>query len=385
MKYIVKTFQGLEPVLEKELEVLGASEITLLKRAVSFEGDQTVLYKANLYLRTALRILHPIHEFEASNEEELYQAVYDFDWSPYLSLKTSFAIDSFTHSNLFKHSKYVALKTKDAICDQFRKKTGARPNVDRLNADVRLSLHLSHKTFKISLDASGESLHKRGFRGTDHRAPINEVLAAGMVLLSEWDGDCTFVDPMCGSGTSALEAAMIAKNQPPNLLRHRFGFQNWNDYDADLWEQIVKEAKKNILRNKQNIWASDAKKRAIESARRAAENAHLHNCIKFNSRSFQDLDAPSDKGVLIINPPYGERMAVEDIGQLYKDIGNHLKQYFSGYEAWIISSNKEALKYVGLRPSKKITLFNGPLECKFQKYELYDGSRKTSKNILKKE
>jgi len=376
MKFIVKTFHGLEGVLAKELESLGAKNIQALKRAVSFKGSKELLYKANLHLRTALRIIRPVYTFSAQNEDELYRKVTDFDWSAYLKLDQTFAIDSVVFSDSFRHSKYVVLKTKDAIVDQFRRKMGKRPSIDTDTPDVRFNVHVSHNDFTISLDSSGDSLHKRGYRNIGHKAPLNEVLAAGMLILTGWIKDVPLIDPMCGSGTILMEAAMIARNMPPGINRKRYGFMQWSDYDPTLWDRIYNEAKSQIVRPRVSIMGSDISSEAIDISKVASINLNLNADIILRKSSFKDLHPISKTGMLIMNPPYGERMEQDDIFAFYKSIGDHLKKNFTGFDAWILSSNKEALKHIGLRPSKKHTLFNGPLECKFQKFSLYQGSLK---------
>ncbi|MCB0705474.1 MAG: class I SAM-dependent RNA methyltransferase [Saprospiraceae bacterium] len=379
MKYIVKTIHGLEAVLAEELRQLGAKEIELLTRAVSFEGGITVLYKANLHLRTALRILMPVHRFEAFDEHELYQAIYDFDWFPYLKVNQTFAIDATVSSQFFTHSKYVALKTKDAIADQFRKRLGKRPSVDTADPDLRINVHVFKNAFTISIDSSGDSLHKRGYRLRLHPAPINEVLAAGMVLLSEWTPDQVLADPMCGSGTILMEAAMFAKNIPPAPRNRRFGFQTWKNYDPLIWKDIVTESRDATRNPKLQIFGSDREQLALDITKESILKFNLERDIDLRNRDFRKSTPPAPEGVLITNPPYGERIGAADMNAFYEMIGDRLKQEWTGWDAWMISSNMEALKHIGLRPSKKTVLFNGPLECKFQKFSLYSGSKKEKK------
>ena len=379
MKLVVKTFHGLEDVLAKELESLGAKDIYTLKRAVSFNGSKELLYKSNLHLRTALRIMLPVYTFSAYNENELYQKVGDFDWSDYIKLDQTFAIDSVVFSDYFRHSKYLVLKIKDAIVDQFRRKTGKRPSIDTETPDVRFNVYVSHENFTISLDSSGDSLHKRGYRNNQHKAPLNEVLAAGMLKLAGWNKDIPLIDPMCGSGTILMEAAMIARNMPPGINRKRYGFMKWNDYDPTLWDRVYNKAQSQIVRPMVKIMGSDISSEAIDISKVASINFNLNPEIRLTRSPFKDLHPTSKTGMLIMNPPYGERMEQDDIFSFYKMIGDHLKKNFTGFDAWILSSNKEALKHIGLHPSKKHTLFNGPLECKFQKFSLYQGSLKNTK------
>jgi len=379
LKLTAKTFQGLENVLAKELELLGAEDITILKRAVSFSGNKELLYKSNLHLRTALRILHPIYTFIATNENDLYKKVSEFDWSAYLKLSQTFAIDSVVFSDYFTHSKYVALKCKDAIVDQFRDKTGKRPSIETKTPDVQFNVHVYKDEFTISIDSSGDSLHKRGYRNSQHDAPLNEVLAAGMLLLTGWEKSIPLIDPMCGSGTILMEATMIACNMPPQINRKTYGFMNWNDYEPELWNKVYEDAKSNINRSEINITGGDISRRSIDISKESLIKFGFHRDIRINKTSFLDFLPKSSTGMLIMNPPYGERQKEDDIFSLYKNIGSHLKQNFAGFDAWILSSNKDALKFIGLHPSKKLTLFNGALECKFQKFSLYQGSLKKKK------
>ncbi len=371
--YIAKTFHGLETILAKELTQLGATNIEERKRAVQFDGDQALLYRANLHLRTALRILQPIHYFHAQTEQQLYNKVDEIDWSEYIDVNSTFAIDSVVHSRFFKHSKYIALKTKDAIVDQFRKKTGRRPSIDVERPDLRLNLYINDHRCSLSLDSSGESLHRRGYRTQKNIAPLNEVLAAGMILMSGWKGERFFIDPMCGSGTIPIEAALIARNIAPSIRRTYFGFMRWRNFDAALWKQCRKEAWEKAQALKFPIHGADKLARNIPIATNNAKRAGLASQIQFSQADFLNEGPPSEheQGVLIMNPPYGERISQHDINAFYKEIGDRLKNHYKGYEAWIISGDQTAIKQVGLRASKKVTLFNGPLECKFRKYELY--------------
>jgi len=376
LEITVKTFHGLEPVLMEELAALGATNIKELKRAVACEVDKKTLYRANLELRTALRILVPIFQFDAHSEDELYKKIHDWDWSAHLTIDQTFAIDSTVSSEVFTHSKYVALKTKDALVDQFREKTGKRPSVDVESPDLRINVHAYKTHFTISLDSSGDSLHRRGYRHPGHSAPLNEALAAGMVLLSGWDRETPLLDPMCGSGTILIEAAMLACNIPPRLKVEAFGFMNWSDYDAGLWQTVRSEAVANIKPGGPTLVGGDVQSTAVMMAKAAVERMDLADRIVIDRKPFRRLKAVGDKGMLIMNPPYGERLEPENILEFYKEIGDTLKLNFEGYDAWIISSNMDALKHVGLHASRRITLFNGSLECKFMKFSLYAGSKK---------
>lgn len=371
----IKTQFGLEPILAAELEALGVSDVEILNRAVQFTGNQELLYKSNLHLRTALRVLRPIATFQANNERQLYERVRDIRWSDFLTPNQTFAIDGTSHSEVFKHSKFIALKTKDAIADQFRERTGRRPSVDTLNPDLRINLHVFDRTCTLSLDSSGLHLDRRGYRLSRTEAPINEVLAAGIILLTGWDGHEDFIDPMCGSGTLAIEAALFARHIPPGRGRS-FIFEKWQDFDAALWKKIRMEAEEQIRPFEGNILARDLDDNALKMAIQNAERAGVRKFINFQKQDFLQSEAPGKSGVVVMNPPYGERLAVEEINAFYSEIGTRLKHHYAGYDAWIISSDIQALKFVGLRPSRKIQLYNGSLECRLCKFELYQGSKK---------
>lgn len=369
----IKTQFGLEPVLAEELKALGVPEVEILNRAVQFTGNQELLYKSNLYLRTALRVLKPIATFQARNERQLYEKVRDIRWSDYLTPDHTFAIDGTSHGEVFTHSKYIALKAKDAIADQFRERNGRRPSVDTLDPDLRINLHVFDRSFTLSLDSSGLHLDRRGYRLSRTEAPINEVLAAGIILMTGWDGHGDFIDPMCGSGTFAIEAALLARHIPPGRGRS-FVFEKWQDFDAVLWKKIRLEGEANIRPFESKILARDLDTKSLEMARQNAERAGVIKWIDFKRQDFLQSEAPGRQGVVVMNPPYGERLAVEQIKAFYSDIGTHLKRHYAGYDAWIISSDIQALKLVGLRPSRKVQLFNGSLECRLCKFELYEGS-----------
>ncbi|MEL6865314.1 MAG: THUMP domain-containing protein [Bacteroidota bacterium] len=376
MKFIAKTIHGLEEILAKELQYLGASQVQTLRRAVSFEGDQRLLYRANYELRTALSILQPIHHFKAQNEEAFYRGIYRFDWFPYLDVKTTFAIHTTVHSNIFKHSQYIGLKTKDAIVDQFRKRLGKRPSISRDRPDVRINVHINRDQCTLSLDSSGEPLYKRGYRATTVEAPINEVLAAGMIQIAGWQADRPFIDPFCGSGTLLIEAAMYAYQMPAMLNRADFGFKRWRDFDPPLWKEVIDQAAQKQLTEGPLIQGSDKDFRALRATENNLLAAGLEGKVEVQRLRFEKKIPPPPPGLLMSNPPYDERLKDKDIEALYKGIGDQLKQHYAGYEAWLISSNMEAIKRIGLRPSKKYQLFNGALPCKLLKYELYAGSKK---------
>ena len=379
MKLIAKTLAGLEPILANELQALGATEIQPIRRAVTFCGDKRLMYRANLELRTALRILVPIGQFQATHEKEFYQKIRKMDWSRFLDLKDSFAVHAITFSDYFNHSHYIALKTKDAIVDQFRAKTGKRPGVDLKNPKLRIQVYITGKECSIALDSSGESLHKRGYRVASVEAPINEVLAAGLIMMTNWSGDSNFLDPMCGSGTFLIEAAMIALNIPPQRNRNQFGFLKWNDFEPDLWEEVQQDAAQMQRSLNCSILGSDQSFKAIKATQQNILAANLEGKIEVDRKKFEHLSKPFPTGQLLMNPPYDERLKQSDVNVFYSAIGDQLKQEFTGFTAWIISSNKEALKHIGLRPSQKTTVYNGQLECKFQKFEMYQGSKKKVK------
>ena len=378
--FLAKTFYGFEPLLEKELRKLGAKNIRSINRAVSFEGDLGFLYKANLSLRTALRILMPIGHFPVKNQTDLYRAIDRIDWSKWFSADQSFIIDVTLFSDHFNHSLFVAQKAKDAIVDQFSKKEGKRPSVTTENPDIRIQLHLQGDQLTISLDSSGNSLHQRGYRIETNIAPINEVLAAGMLLHSGWEGKTYFYDPMCGSGTLAIEAAMIACNIPPSLNRTTFSFMNWKNFDTELFELIRHSCLSKVREFRGHIYASDKAPSAVRKAQENIENAGLEEYISVVRSDFFFADRPSDVPLhIVFNPPYGERLPI-DADVFYGKIGDTLKKEYQGCEAWFITAKIEALKSVGLRPSRKIKMFNGKLESRLVNYELYEGSRKASKS-----
>jgi putative N6-adenine-specific DNA methylase len=376
-KMVAKTFFGFEDILAKELHVLGAQEVEQGVRMVSFKGDKGFMYKANLSLRTALKILKPIYFFRAYNEASLYKGVQGVDWSKYINANQAFVIDVTLHSDHFNHSQFVALKAKDAIVDQFRDRYGKRPDIDKDFPDLRINLHIHNDQCSIALDTSGSSLHQRGYKTATNIAPINEVLAAGMLLLSGWDGQGDFLDPMCGSGTILAEAAMIACNIPANINRKEFAFEKWNDWDNDLFDQIVDSLMKKTREFHYTIKGFDKAPSAVMKAKDNIKNANLEEYITIAQQDFFDSEKET-RGPLhmVFNPPYGERLDV-DMERFYREIGDTLKQGYPGTHAWFITANLEALKYVGLKPSRKIKLFNGKLEARLVKYEMYEGSKRT--------
>lgn len=375
---VVTTFFGLEPVLETEIKALGVKHTEVLPRAVKFLGDKALLYKANLWLRTAVKVLIPIAEFTVNNEQELYQKAKMVDWESFFNLEQTFAIDGTTSGTLFTHSKYAALKLKDAIADQFRAKYNKRPNVDVDNPTVRFNVRIAQDKCTISLDSSGEPLTRRGYRINTTIAPLNEGLAAGLILFSGWDKKQAFIDPMCGSGTIAIEAALLATNTAPGLLR-TFNFQNWSDYEEKLWLSIKEDAKQAIIETS-GIKAFDNNLTALRAARENAERAGMKNNIQFELADFTRSSDEFDNAVAVMNPPYGERLnADRDISPFYKSIGTQLKQRFTNCKVWVLTSSESGMKSIGLRPSKRIKLFNGALECKFLGFDIYEGTKKVHK------
>lgn len=380
-RLIVKTQAGLEEVLAAEMRAMGAENITILRRAVAFDGDKAMMYKACYTLRTAMRVLFPVSQFLASNDRMLYDQVRLLPWHNWLNNNMTFAVDAAISGSLFNHSQYVALKTKDAIADYFRDRTGQRPDVNTDKPDLRIHMHINEDQVSLYFDASGDSLHKRGYRIITDKAPISEVLAAGLISLSGWDGNQPFIDAMCGSGTIPIEAAMVAMAIPAGYFRKHFGFMGWNDFDAALWKKIRDEADSQIRETNAAIMASDNSNRALDIARKNLEHARMHKDIQLFRKNMESLKPPPGPGVLIINPPYGERLPERDIIALYKMIGNSLKRNFKGYKAWVVSSDLHALKFIGLKPSKKHTVYNGPLECRFACFDIFDGSLSEHKRM----
>lgn len=376
LKMLAKSPAGLEEILAKELEDLGAEQIELLNRAVSFEGDKRLLYAANYRCRTALRILVPVTRFKIETEQDLYTSIKAIRWEDYLGTQNTIAINSTVTTSIFTHSHFVSLRAKDAIVDRFREKTGERPSVDIDNPDFRINLHIYKDEVDVSFDSSGASLHKRGYHVSNAEAPLNEVLAAGMILLSGWDGQSNFIDPMCGSGTLLIEAAMIAMNLPAGQYRNDYGFMRWKDFDKDLWEDVKNEALEDERDFNFRIIGSDISEYNLRSAAANLKEARLHKDIELKVSPFQRMTPPAGGGIMICNPPYGERIKVEDIVELYQELGNTLKQNYKGYKAWVISSDLRALKMIGLKPMKKYILFNGQLECRYAGFDLYEGSKR---------
>ena len=375
---LAKTMFGLEEILAKELRKLGAQNVKTMNRAVSFKGDKGFMYKANLNLRTALRILKPIAHFQAHDEKELYRKICEIDWTEIFDLDNTFATHATTNSDIFTHSKYASLVMKDAIADSFRKKFNKRPDVDPEIPDISINLHISKHTCTVSLDSSGDSLHKRGYKSDAVTAPMNEVLAAGLILLSDWNKISDFHDPMCGSGTLLIEAALIAYNIPSNIFRERFGFEGWKDFDKKLWETIKEVSLEKEIHYYGKITGGDSFQKAVRISRENIENALMYDNIKVKKSDFFETEIGPGT-FTIFNPPYGERIDL-GVNDFYEKVGNTLKHKYEGCSIWIISSDIENMKFIGLRPARKIKVLNGKLECSFRKFEVYKGSKKSKKN-----
>ena len=376
-KMIAKTFFGFEEILAKELTQLGAQEVVQGVRMVSFKGDKGFMYKANLALRTALKILKPIYSFRANNEQALYKGIAGLNWSKYINANQTFVIDATVHSTFFNHSEFVSQKCKDAIVDQFRERTGQRPSIDKAHPDLRINIHIDKDQVSVALDSSGNSLHQRGYRTATNIAPINEVLAAGVLLLSGWDGQTDFLDPMCGSGTFLAEAAMIACNIPANINRKEFAFEKWKDWDNDLFDKITDSLLSKVREFHHTIKGYDKAPSAVSKAKDNIKNANLDEYISISEENFFETEKNSEgKLQIVFNPPYDERLDIH-MEEFYKNIGDTLKKSYPGTNAWFITGNLEALKYVGLKPSRKIKLFNASIESRLVKYEMYEGSKRT--------
>jgi putative N6-adenine-specific DNA methylase len=380
---VAKTLFGFEELLEKELRQLGAQYIKKGVRHVRFTGDKGFMYKCNLGLRTAIKILKPIKQFHVKDENDLYKKIKSIGWEDYLDADGSLAVSATLSGDTFTHSQYVALKTKDAIVDRFRDSTGKRPNVDLRFPDLKIDVHIDRKLCSVSLDSSGESLHKRGYKIATNIAPINEVLAAGLVMLSGWDGQSDFMDPMCGSGTILIEAAMIACNIPPNLMRNEFGFERWKDWDVDLFEKIENSLLSKTRDFHHKIMGFDKSPSAVKKALENVKNAHLEEFIYVKHEDFFKTQKGGVNHLhMLFNPPYGERLDL-DMEVFYGNIGSTLKHKYAGTTAWFITSNLQALKHIGLRTSRKIKLYNAKLEARLVRYDMYSGSKKTHKNNTK--
>jgi len=372
---IAKTFMGLEPVLAGELTQLGANNVKIGRRMVSFTGDKEMMYRANFQLHTAIRILKPIRHFKARSADEVYDEVRKIDWSKIIEQGKTFSVDSVVYSEEFRNSRFVTYKVKDAIVDQFRDNTGTRPNISVSNPDIRLNIHIAEYDATLSLDSSGESLHRRGYRQESVEAPLNEVLAAGMILMTGWKGDTDFIDPMCGSGTLAIEAALIARNMSPGIFRKEFAFEKWADFDQELFDMIYNDDSQE-REFKHHIYGYDIDIKAVNTARLNVRAAGLTGDITVAEADFSNFKRPAEKSIIVMNPPYGERISTPNLLATYKMIGERLKHEFAGNEAWVLSYREECFDQIGLKPSIKIPVYNGSLECEFRKYAIFDGSMK---------
>lgn len=375
---IAKTFMGLEPVLAKELTQLGANNVQIGRRMVSFTGDKEMMYRANFQLHTAIRILKPIKHFKAKSADDVYNEVKKIDWSQYISLDKTFSVDSVVFSEEFRHSKFVSYKVKDAIVDQFREQTGKRPNISVANPDIRLNMHVAEDDCTLSLDSSGESLHRRGYRQENVEAPLNEVLAAGLIMMTGWQGDTDFIDPMCGSGTLLIEAALIAHNMAPGVFRKEFAFEKWPDFDSDLFDSIYNDDTQE-REFTHHIYGYDCDIKAVNTALFNVKAAGLTKDITVQEADFKDFVQPKEKSIIVTNPPYGERISTPNLLGTYKMIGERLKHQFLNNDAWVLSYREECFDQIGLKPSIKIPVFNGSLECEFRKYQIFDGKMKDFK------
>ncbi len=376
---LAKTFKGLEEVLAQELIELGANDVLIERRAVSFKGDKALLYRANLCLRTAIRILVPIASFKAKDTDALYKQVKSLDWSRYMTADTTFVVDATVYSETFRNSRFVTYRAKDAIADFWMEKANKRPSVSTQEPDMIINVHVANEQVTVSLDSSGESLHKRGYRVATTEAPISEVLAAGMLLMAGWKGQSDFYDPMCGSGTLLIEAALIARNIAPGVFRKSFAFEKWQDFDAELWSDIYNDDSAEREFN-HRIYGSDASFYAIRQAEKNIKSAGVQKDIELKQIRMEEIKNDQKVNALVmLNPPYGERLkSNKEMEDLYGAIGSTLKHQFTGATAWIISSNAAAMKCIGLKPSRKYHLLNGELDCQFNQYELFQGKRNDS-------
>ena len=369
---IAKTFMGLEQVLAKELTQLGANNVQIGRRMVSFTGDKEMMYRANFQLHTAIRVLKPIAHFKAKSAEDMYEEVKKIDWSKYILSGKTFSVDSVVYSEEFTNSRFVTYKVKDAIVDQFRERVGTRPNISVSNPDIRLNIHVAENDATLSLDSSGESLHRRGYRQESVEAPLNEVLAAGMILMTGWTGETDFIDPMCGSGTLPVEAALIARNISPGVFRKEFAFEKWPDFDQELFDMIYNDDSQE-REFTHHIYGYDTDMKAVNTARMNVAAAGLSRDVTIGQLDFKDFTQPKEKSIMVMNPPYGERISTPNLLGTYKMIGERLKHQFIGNEAWILSYREECFRQIGLKPSIKIPVYNGSLECEFRRYQMFDG------------
>ena len=372
---IAKTFMGLENVLAQELTQIGANNVQIGRRMVSFTGNKELMYRANFQLHTAIRILKPIRHFKAHSAEDVYEEVQKLDWSKYIGEGKTFSVDSVVYSDEFRNSRFVTYKVKDAIVDQFRERTGNRPNISVANPDIKLSIHIAEDDATLCLDSSGESLHRRGYRQESVEAPLNEVLAAGMILMTGWKGETDFIDPMCGSGTLLVEAALIARNISPGVFRKEFAFEKWPDFDQELFDHIYNDDSQEREFN-HKIYGYDIDMKAVNTANFNVRAAGLTQIIEVKQADFKDFKKPANKSIIVTKPPYGERISTPNLLGTYKMIGERLKHEFGGNEAWVLSYKEECFESIGLKPSIKIPLYNGSLECEFRKYTMFEGKLK---------
>lgn len=372
---IAKTFMGLEDILAQELVELGANNVEKGRRMVAFTGDKALMYRANFALRTAIRILKPIKHFRAKSADQVYDHIKEIDWSKYIGDGKTFSVDSVVYSEEFSNSRFVTYKVKDAIVDQFRERTGKRPNISVADADIRLNIHISEDKATVSLDSSGDSLHRRGYRQEAVEAPLNEVLAAGMILMTGWKGETDFIDPMCGSGTLAIEAALIARNIAPGVFRKKYAFEKWHDFDAALFDEIYNDDSRE-REFEYHIYGYDIDYLAVNMSKANVKAAGLSADITIEQQDFKDFKGHDGKAIMVTNPPYGERISTPNLLETYKMIGERLKHAFKEGEAWILSYREECFQQIGLKPSVKIPLYNGSLECEYRKYSIFDGKLK---------
>lgn len=375
-RYIAKTFFGLEEVLARELIELGANDVSIGRRMVEFSGDKQMMYRANFSLRTALRILMPVLTFKAEDADEVYEKLVGLDlWERWLDGGRTFAVDAVVYSEWFRHSKFVSYRVKDAIVDHFTSRGGRRPNVSVTDPDVRFHLHIADRTCTLCLDSSGSSLHRRGYRMEGVEAPLNEVLAAGMILLTGWKGECDFIDPMCGSGTLPIEAALIARGLAPGIFGRSYAFERWDDFDRDLFDYIYNDdsGEHNL---DVNIYGSDSDIRCVKKALTNVKSAGLTKDISISQADFKYFARPERKSIMVMNPPYGERLSPSNLYGLYEMIGERLKHAFQGNDAWILSYHEDCFRHIGLKPSVRIPLMNGALECELRRYQLFEGKIK---------
>ncbi len=375
----LKTFYGLEKVLVEELEELGYKEAIALNRAVQIKGTWKDVYYLNLHLRCAISVLVQIGQFKIRKEDDLYKSCMKIDWTEYFSVDKTFAVKGAVYSDMFRHSRYPFLVVKDAIVDTFRDKLGDRPNVNVKTPQVAFDVYVNRDQVTLSLNTSGAPLFKRGYRDETGEAPLNEVVAAGLIRMSGWDRKSAFFDPFCGSGTLLIEAALLATGLPSQLERQHYAFKNFANYDAEVWQALLDEIPRGLRELPCVIAGSDISAEMVTKARRNLRRLPIGRFVDTRVESFEEAVKPGESGVMISNPPYGERMG-EEIEEMYEEIGNWMKGSMAGFDCWILSSNDAAMKRVGLKPERKFRVFNGDLECTFRKYSIYEGSKKQKFN-----